>query len=307
MATVEKLAHEIGFITEGKKIAYGTFKGYTITLEQHLNYMNTADNYKALFIPCETLNQNQVTNLRLFFKERKKELPNFQFFFNDQLVEAHIFEAFKGLSGEKMILALDTIVEGLQNENVMPYNKCAFCGEEGATATTKINHILLPAHDLCLEKAKQDQSSEMAKYDQKENKYLEGTVGAVIGALIGSIPWILLALYTSFYAGILAALIGYSAFFFYKKFGGKVTNKTKLIIVIVTLLGILFTNVFLASYVIVVNQGSLILENYIVVYTDPDLGPILLENLGIGLLIGLFGLVSVYKKVQNEEVRNNIV
>lgn len=306
MATVEKLAQEIGFRTEGKKVAFGTFKGFTLTLEQHLNYMNSADNYKALFIPCESLNQNQVTNLRLFFKERKKELPNFQFFFNDQLVEAHIFEAFKGLNGDKMKVALDTIIEGLNKENVLPYTKCAFCGEEGATGTTKINHILLPAHDLCLEKAKQEQSSELSKYDQQENKYLEGTVGAVIGALIGSIPWILVALYTSFYAGILAALIGYSAFFFYKKFGGKVTKKTKLIIVLVTLFGILFTNVFLASYVIVINEGSLVLDNYIVVYTDPDLGPILLENLGIGLLIGLFGLVSVYKKVQNEEVQSVI-
>jgi len=306
MATLKKLAEELNFQMNGRKLAYGTFRGFTITFEQHISYTNSQDIYKVIYIPCDFISDKQRDYLQVYFSDRKKELPNFQFFYSEQLVEVHMYEVFKTLNKEKLTLALNTIIDGLTKAEVSPLSKCVFCGEEGPNSTTKINNILLPAHDLCLEKAKAEQGAASAEYEQQENRYLEGTFGAIIGALIGSIPWILVSMFTNFYAGILAVVIGYSAYFFYKKFGGKVTSKTKIIITFVTLLGILFTNFFLASYVIIVNDGVLVYDNYVLVYTDPIIGPLLLQDLGLGLLIGSFGLYSVYKRVQIDEKRVSI-
>lgn len=49
------------------------------------------------------------------------------------------------------------------------------------------------------------------------------------------------------------------------------------------------------------SDGILVLENYIIVYTDPEIAPIMLQSLGIGMLISLFSLPTIFKKVKSEE------
>ena len=132
-------------------------------------------------------------------------------------------------------------------------------------------------------------------------------MGALLGAAIGAIPWILVDLFVGFFAAILGVLIGYSAFYFYKKFGGVVVNYTKYVIIGVTLLGVLFANFVIATYVILNNDGAIVLSNYVVVYSDPEIGPILFQSLGIGLVISLFSLPTIFKKVQQEEDTKTVI
>ena len=58
------------------------------------------------------------------------------------------------------------------------------------------------------------------------NKFFKGIIGSVLGAIIFSIPWILIYVYANYILSILAAIIAYGSLLFYKKFGGEITKKT---------------------------------------------------------------------------------
>ena len=50
------------------------------------------------------------------------------------------------------------------------------------------------------------------------NKFFKGIIGSILGAIIFSIPWILIYVYANYILSILAAIIAYGALLFYKKF-----------------------------------------------------------------------------------------
>lgn len=189
----------------------------------------------------------------------------------------------------------------LSDAGVTPPTQCAFCNLDGSDDKATINGIKVSAHHDCKTKAIEETSTAQAQNDSREPELLKGTVGALFGAMIGSIPWILVDWFVGFYAGILGILIGTSALFFYKKFGGKVVKATRTIIIVATLLGVLFANFAIATMILINSDGLLILENYVIVYTDPELGPIMIQSLAIGLFISLFSLPTIFQKVKSEE------
>ena len=63
----------------------------------------------------------------------------------------------------------------------------------------------------------------------KKNNYLKGILGAFLGAILFGIPWVIVYVYGEYILSILALLIAFGSFKFYKLFGGKITKKTSLI------------------------------------------------------------------------------
>ena len=74
---------------------------------------------------------------------------------------------------------------------------------------------------------------------EEKNNYLKGFIGGLIGAIIFGIPWVVMYVYGGYILSILALLIGYGAYKFYKLFGGKTTKKTGLIITIISIIVII--------------------------------------------------------------------
>ncbi len=79
----------------------------------------------------------------------------------------------------------------------------------------------------------------------REN-YIKGILGALIGGILFSLPWVLVYVYLNYILSLLAAVIALGAFTFYKLFGGMVDKKTPLIIGISSVL-----SVTLAMFVII--------------------------------------------------------
>ena len=66
-----------------------------------------------------------------------------------------------------------------------------------------------------------------------EKSYFMGIIGALLGAFVATIPWILLYIYGNMMLSILAFVIGYGALYGYKLFHGVVDKNTSWIITIV--------------------------------------------------------------------------
>ena len=50
----------------------------------------------------------------------------------------------------------------------------------------------------------------------ENNRYFRGLLGAIIGAILFSIPWVLVYVYAGWILSMLGMVIGYGAYIFYK-------------------------------------------------------------------------------------------
>ena len=77
--------------------------------------------------------------------------------------------------------------------------------------------------------------------EETKNKYLIGIVGALIGAFVGAIPWILLYIFANMMYSILAILIVLGGYYGYKITGAKIDKKLPVILSITSFISITVT------------------------------------------------------------------
>lgn len=297
MATLRKMT-EFGATLKGN-IAYKEIEGYQFNFVE-----NQIANQHIFMIPLEASQQNIIA-LKNDLKTTSKHLKLNVTQSNTSMVTFLWQGNLKGLNLQTLKDYTEGLVAVLHKLSIQPHTACPFCEQGEPDTIVTINGITVKGHEACKQNAIQDIAN--APVEVKKNPFAKSLVGALLGAAIGAIPWILVDLFVGFFAAILGVLIGYSAFYFYKKFGGVVVNYTKYVIIGVTLLGVLFANFVIATYVILNNDGAIVLSNYVVVYSDPEIGPILFQSLGIGLVISLFSLPTIFKKVQQEEDTKTVI
>ena len=67
---------------------------------------------------------------------------------------------------------------------------------------------------------------------KKQESYLTGIIGAILGGVIATIPWVLAYVYGNMMLSLLAVIIAAGEFFGYKLFKGKIDKKLPAIIMI---------------------------------------------------------------------------
>ncbi|WP_318662493.1 hypothetical protein [Treponema sp.] len=147
-------------------------------------------------------------------------------------------------------------------------------------------------HSVLCEKC----GSEVLKsFEEEKNKnpnYGKGFFLSLIGALIGSIVWILIGM-AGFYASIAGLAISFCAFKGYEIAGGKVT-KTGVIINIITIAIAFFFAQYIGLFIALQKEVpeltfSLFVLNSNLIFTDHDILSYILPNMGLGLLFVVLG------------------
>lgn len=300
MANLMKLAQDLQFNFKNK-YANGKYNGYDVALEQSMA------NPMLFSFQVEPLDASQYNQFVAFLNNNKKQLKMNQYRIKDHMISISWFGSFSPMNAKIATEYLDLVTSELRRLSIYPNDSCVLCGEKDNLTEITINGVKMKAHQECKDseilKLKQDISNEPIT----EKHLFNGIIGAFIGAIIGSIPWILIEILTGFYAAVLGILIGYSAFFLYKTFGGPLNKNTKFIILIATLFGVFFTNIALASYVIIISGGGIMIANYIICYTDPDISSMLFTDLFIGLAMTAFAIPAIFKKVISSEKPKTII
>lgn len=295
MAKLSQIANEIGFIYE-KPFAYGNWKGFDVTVKEIPQEARISISFQVEAIGPDTFNMLLST-----VNGMKKQWGVVTYSFDKFSVNIDLLNPYSTMSKTKLANFFDAVISEFERLQIIPNDSCYICGEKENLIPMKYNGILTKAHQTCKEAKLKEIIDSSANEPVKNPHAFNGIFGAFIGAAIGSIPWVIVELSIGLFAAVLGILIGYSAFFFYKKFGGAVTPKTKYVILIATIFGVLFTNILIASYIIVQAGGAIVLENYLYIYTETDVALPLLQDLGLGLLISLFALPAVLRKVRSEE------
>ena len=135
-----------------------------------------------------------------------------------------------------------------------------------------------------------------------------GILGALLGALVGAVPWLLVSSFTSFYVGWLGFLVGWAAAFGYQKLKGRKSfGLAMAAVVICSLLALIVAEYGKWMYLLCTDPdwqadaaylgipvALLAFESLLL----PENFKVILPNLAIGLVIGGLGIFSAGRYVR---------
>ncbi|MDR2210983.1 MAG: hypothetical protein LBO65_05875 [Spirochaetaceae bacterium] len=180
----------------------------------------------------ETVSLYAVVNKTVPLEAMKKSLLEIDGFENIELTGNTLVTAINiaGLAtNETLVKSIDKIIKTYSKFGVKTV--CQLCELNTPDGYYKYDNKIVPLCDDCVTKtnAKKD---ELKSADFQS--YVIGSIGALVGALLGSIVWILIGL-LGYYASIGGVAISYASFAGYTKLGGK-SNKAAIIIIAISVL-----------------------------------------------------------------------
>lgn len=136
---------------------------------------------------------------------------------------------------------------------------------------------------------------------EEKNNYLKGFIGGLIGAIIFGIPWVVIYVYGGYILSILALLIGYGTYKFYKLFGGKTTKKTGLIITIISIIVVsILTLIVIPNLLLIKDNYKASFDNVKLLYQNKDFIFSLLKDYVISLVFTMLGISGIIAKINKE-------
>lgn len=130
---------------------------------------------------------------------------------------------------------------------------------------------------------------------------IKGILGAFIGSILFSLPWVLVYVYGGYMLSLLAFIIGTGALLFYKLFGGKVDKKTPVIILITSLLSVTIATFVIIPFFLLLKEGyGFDLEMFKKLYTLNDFVSGIIKDYFISVVFTILGISGILKNINND-------
>lgn len=121
--------------------------------------------------------------------------------------------------------------------------------------------------------------------EKVKNRYVIGSIGALIGAVIGSIPWILSYVFANMIYAILSVVIVVCAFYGYKLTKAKMDKKLPVILSIVSFIAITVTMLVAIPLIYMAKEGVTIsFETFRTIYQIEEVSSVILTDYVISLI-----------------------
>ena len=198
---------------------------------------------------------------------------------------------------------------------------CSNCGQpfgEEKAVLKQINSAVYPFHAECAQSVEVEFENKKIAMANENKNYVTGAIGAIIGAIVGSIPWIALYCLASitpdavpipaWFLGLLSLPIAFGAKLGYELLGGKISKVKTVMIISSTLFAVAFA-LFLA--LVIVSYGILQKENIaptfenimllmqIAFNDDPS---VFIIDLVFALGFSFVGIVAVFSRMKSERL-----
>ena len=299
---LKKLAKTHG-MTVSNGVAYGSLMGYATTLSEGAGYKSICiatsfpepGQQESLLVAV-----NAVDMKKLYRVENLVTYPsNIQIVFHDNPGTMKKIEEF-----------IAWFYPLLDQRNATKANVCAECGGTDAHNWYLINGIAYPMHEHCAQHAEDEiRQEEQTRMEEDTGSYLQGTIGAFVGAALGAVVWGLV-LYAGYVASLVGLLIGWLAEKGYTLLKGK-QGKGKILILI---LAIIFGVVAGTLAVDVVTVAEMIASGEIVDWTNSEIPMFLMllfqeseeyrsalfSNVGMGLLFAGLGVYALLRRTAQD-------
>ena len=142
--------------------------------------------------------------------------------------------------------------------------------------------------------------------EEVKNKYVIGTIGALIGAIIGSVPWILSYVFANMIYAILSVVIAVCAFYGYKLTKAKIDKKLPVILSVVSFIAITITMLVAIPLIYMAKEEvPLSSENFIVIYQIEEVTSVILTDYVISLIFCVLVIGCIVYNL-NKQIRHGV-
>lgn len=149
------------------------------------------------------------------------------------------------VNAKKYVISfIDDILQKLKDLDVPGADVCVVCREDNGDMlhNVKIDTGIAKMHQKCFDEVKKITDDKQKEFHQEEKNHFIGTIGALIGGIIGTIPWVIVYM-LGFFVGWLGFIIGIAANKGYELFRGKNSRAKPFIIIIIVIICVLLAQV----------------------------------------------------------------
>lgn len=303
-SALKKMAKENG-MTVAHGVAYGAYRNFALT-------MNEGAGWKALEFATRIADPAAEEAL----KRKVNEVDLRRTYRVQNLVIGPrsvtiVFHDNPGIM-KKIHAFLDWFMPMLEESGATKANICNECGQDtyGNGCWVLIDGVAHYMHAACKENVKRELANEaQAAKEENTGSYLTGMLGAIGGALIGSVVWAVV-LMLGYVASIVGLLIGFLAEKGYNLAKGKQDKGKIAVLVIAIVLGVLVGTVAAdaISLAQMIASGELYEFTYgeipmlilFLLMNDSEYMIATMSNCGMGLLFAALGVFGILRKTKQE-------
>lgn len=303
-STFKKYAEENG-LKVGSGVAYGDLRGYAVTLSEGSGWKMIVISTKFPEFAEKEAMQAELNGINLQKQYRVNQLS----FMDDGIVINFLDNP--GTMG-KLKEFVDFFFPLLDKHGATGVNVCPECGMEfmGDGVWKLVNGVAMHLHEGCAAKLQHEADTDEAIRKESDNGgYGKGAVGALLGAIVGAIPWAIVQ-YFGYITAIIGLLIGWLAKKGYELLHGKNGKGKIAIIVVAAIIGVVIGN-FGADVVYLIGaigDGTLGGITYgdipafiaYMLQTDSEYAAGMLKNIGLGLIFALLGMIDIFRQTKQE-------
>ncbi|KPU45861.1 hypothetical protein OXPF_03290 [Oxobacter pfennigii] len=276
-----------------KNFVYGNYNGYIFTAFD-------GRNYKVFTTMIPNLTEEQKEKIFSFIKENKKRLKISEYSIESNVLTVKYKELIRPMKIQEMDAILKALTDFFLSEGIYGKEHCAICGAQGNHDTVAINDSIVSLCGTCYRQSIDDVEEMSKEYATEEKNYAIGFIGALLGGLVGVIPWVIVENYLGLYASILGFLIGKASLKGYTLFKGKIGKPTGFIIGAATTFSVIAAEL-VSLAILMIQEGAYVsLENYIISFTHPEIAGWVYRDLGLGLLMAFLGISSIFRQLKDD-------
>lgn len=274
-----------------KNRAYGEENGYIFTLID-------GQGFKAFLSPLPSTDEYNQKDVLDYLDKNKKMLGISEFMFDNEVLIIKLKETLTSTKIETMNNLLKELTDFLKSKGIKGKECCIFCSNDNAEQTVYIDNIMYSAHGECYLHQKNVVEEATREYEAEDKNYFLGFIGALIGGIVCSIPWIIVQVFLNRIASVLAALIGVGALKAYYMFKGKLGRGTRWIIALCTLISVVFAQFGGIAIEMVQNDIPLQYKNFMLLFSFPEVTRSFMANLALSLFMAFLGIIGLFLELK---------
>lgn len=140
-----------------------------------------------------------------------------------------------------------------------------------------------------------------------KGSFVTGLIGAVIGGLIATIPWILMYVYGNMMLSALSIVIAAGEFYGYKLFNGKITKKLPITIMILAILIVALTTLVIIPAFLIMNEGvNVTIESIKTLYQNEQFSQAIIKDSIVAIVFTLLGASVITANIKRQLQNGNI-
>ena len=142
--------------------------------------------------------------------------------------------------------------------------------------------------------------------EEVKNKYALGVIGALVGAFVGAIPWILMYVFANMMYSILAILIVLGSFYGYKLTKAKIDKKLPVILSIASFISITVTMFIIIPMCLMAQEDlPVTLENLLALYQYDEFTSAMMTDYMVSIIFCLIIIGGIIYNL-NKQIREGI-